>query len=58
MALRHTDDDRVKPEQDRVTCSIPRCDRAADVATPAGPLCREHARGLANDRGDDPEGDR
>lgn len=32
-------------ERDAVTCCS--CDREAEVATPAGPLCREHADDLA-----------
>jgi hypothetical protein len=37
----------MKPERDPVLCEHGRCDREAEVATPAGALCRPHAEALA-----------
>lgn len=37
----------MKPERDPVTCVD--CDREPTTATPAGPMCPEHAAELAED---------
>lgn len=39
----------MKPERDPVYCDADECLETAEVATVAGPLCREHADELAEE---------